>query len=502
MHRYDQEKKAKILVVDDEESLREICQDALKDEGYQVLQAQDGIEAKEQMGRHPDIDLIISDLRMPRLGGLELLQYIVEQNLDIDFLVMTGFATIETAVECIKTGAADYLPKPFNISHLLVKVNKVIRNRQSRQERNRLSNIVRMLNVSNALNAQLDLKSICYEFVSQVQKNFRPDSVVLFLLKEEKNSLVKYVVRGRTLRENPKLFSELKGLGEKSVRESRSFLLDKGNAREYLKADPGKFQHSILISPLYSQHNRVGAVVLLREEDNLFTNEDLQLLGVFAAHAATAMQNARMYGKMRDKNLDIIRSYAKAVEAKDYYTKGHSERVAVYAMKLGSRLKLDSKELEDLYTAGVLHDIGKIGIPDHILNKPSQLTDEEFRVMQSHPGIARDILAQLWSLNDILPVVYHHHERVDGGGYPESLSNGQIPFLAKLISVVDAFEAMTSDRAYRDALTWEKARDILEQGSGTQWEDELVQEWIKLVQETGLENIQKDIQSSPAAFKG
>ena len=502
MQKYDQGEKARILVVDDEESLREICQDALKDEGYQVLQAEDGVQAQEQMIRHQDIDLIISDLRMPRLGGLELLQYIAEHNLDIDFLVMTGFASIETAVECIKTGAADYLPKPFNISHLLVKVDKVIRNRQSRQERNRLSNIVRMLNVSNALNAQLDLKSICYEFVSQVQRNFQPDSVVLFMMHEDKNSLVKYVVRGRKLRESPKLFGALKAMGTKSLQESRSYLLDRGNAREYLSIDPGEFEYSILITPLYSQQNKVGSVVLLREGDNMFTNEDLQLLGVFAAHAATAMQNARMYGKMRDKNVDIIRSYAKAVEAKDYYTKGHSDRVAVYAMKLGSRLKLGSKELEDLYTAGVLHDIGKIGIPDHILNKPAQLTDDEFRVMQSHPGIARDILAQLWSLNDILPLVYHHHERVDGKGYPENLSNGQIPFLAKVISVVDAFEAMTSDRAYRDALSWEQARDILVRGIGTQWEEELVTEWIKLVQETGLESIQKDVQATPATFKG
>ncbi|WP_291323394.1 HD domain-containing phosphohydrolase [Desulfonatronospira sp.] len=500
MQKDDQEKIATILVVDDEDSLREICRDALQEEGHKVLEAENGRQAQLMLVKHPEIDLIISDLRMPQMGGLELLQYIAEKNLDIDFLVMTGFASIETAVECIKTGAADYLPKPFNISHLLVKVEKVIKNRYSRKEKKRLSNIVKMLNVSSALNAQLDLKSICYEFVSQVQRNFQPDSVALFLL-EEKGSLSKSVIRGRKLREHPELFKELKNLSYKAAYDGKTYMLDNGNAGNYLNLESGNFEYSILITPLYSQLNKVGAVVLLRHEDNLFNNEDSQLLGVFAAHAATAMQNARMYGKMRDKNLDIIRSYAKAVEAKDYYTKGHSDRVAVYAMKLGSRLKLMSKELEDLYTAGVLHDIGKIGIPDHILNKPSRLTDDEFRIMQGHPQIARDILAQLWSLNDILPLVYHHHERVDGEGYPDNIGNGQIPFLAKVISVVDAFEAMTSDRAYRNALSWEQARVILLQGSGTQWDHELVAEWIDLVQETGLEKIQKDVQTSPAQIE-
>ncbi|WP_045215082.1 HD domain-containing phosphohydrolase [Desulfonatronovibrio magnus] len=487
----------KILVVDDEESLREICRDALKDEGYNVLQAGDGQQALEVVSANKDVDVIISDLRMPVMNGLELLEKIKEKQLDIDFLIMTGFATIETAVECMKKGAADYLPKPFNINHLLVKVSKVIRDRTAKLERNRLSNIVRMLNLSNALNAQLDLKSICYEFVLQVQRNFSPDSAVLFTRADGKSNLTKSVIRGRLFREDPEFFARVQRLAQESLNESKSYLLDKYTARQLPMFADQEFPYSLMVVPLFSQQNRVGAVVLLRKDSSLFSNDDLQLLSVFAAHVATAIQNAKMYTRMRDQNIDIIRSYAKAVEAKDYYTKGHSERVAVYAVKLGSYLKLDSKELDALYTAGVLHDIGKIGIPDHILNKPDKLSDEEFEVMKSHPVIARDILSQVWSLKETLPVVFHHHERVDGKGYPEGISNGQIPGLAKIISVVDAFEAMTSDRAYRKALPWEKARDILLSGKGSQWESDLVDSWVDLLNRDGFENIQKDMQTMP-----
>ncbi len=489
----------RILVVDDEESLREICRDALEDEGYQVLEATDGRDALKVIAAS-NIDLIISDLRMPEMNGFELLEKIKEKQLDIDFLIMTGFATIETAVDCMKLGAADYLPKPFKINHLLVKVSKVLRDRAAKIEQKRLSNIVRLLNLSNALNSLLDLKSICQEFVMQVQKNFSPDSVVLFLRRDDQPLLGKSVCRGRPFREDSDLLAGVQKLAEQSLAENVSYLLDSKSISALPVFLERVFPHSLMLVPLFSQMNKVGVVALLRKENRNFTSDELNLLSVFAAHVATTVQNATIYSRMRDQNIHIIGSYAKAVEAKDYYTKGHSEGVAVYAVRLGRHLHLNSRELDALYTAGVLHDIGKIGIPDHILNKPSSLDDEEFEVMKSHPAIARDIISQVGTLKDILPIVYHHHERVDGCGYPDGISDQQIPELAKIISVVDSFEAMTSDRAYRKALPWEKARDILLKGSGTQWHSELVEKWIKIVTDEGFENIQKEIRLKLTRF--
>jgi len=476
----------KVLVVDDEESLRDICKDVLQDEGYEVLQAKDGQDALQILSKEQDIDLVISDLKMPKMNGLELLKAVKEKKIDVDFVVMTGFGTIETAVECMKMGAADYLPKPFNINHLLVKVNKSIKSRRQRLERKRLSSVVRVLNLSNALNSHLDLKSLVYEFVSHIQKNFRPDSVVLFLVDESKK-LVKSVVRGKIFRINTKIFSFVQQKSQEVLDGGRSQLIDR-----YTFQGKGfdNFPYSLIIVPLMSQMQKVGVVALIREKDReLFTPRDVQLLSIFASHAANSFQNAKMYTKLRDMNMDIIRSYAKAVEAKDYYTKGHSENVASYALVLGSKLGLSSSELEKLYTAGVLHDIGKIGIPDHILNKPGRLTEEEFAIMKEHPLIGREILSQVWTLKDIFPLVYHHHERIDGNGYPDGLKGDELPFLGRLISVVDSFEAMTSDRAYRKALPLPKVEKILEEGAGRQWDEELVEKWLKLVREAGMDGL-------------
>jgi HD-GYP domain-containing protein (c-di-GMP phosphodiesterase class II) len=277
------------------------------------------------------------------------------------------------------------------------------------------------------------------------------------------------------------------------MRNQQSKLIDQYNFPENDRFKKDDFPYSLLIVPLVAQGRGIGVVALIREKKNgLFGHTDVQLLSVFASHVATSMQNANMYARMQDLNLDIIRSYATAVEVKDVYTKGHSERVATYGLKLGMELGLVSRELEKIYVAGVLHDIGKIGVPDNILNKPGRLTDEEFEVMKKHPTIGRDILSQVWSLKDVLPIVYYHHERVDGKGYPEGLHGDQIPFLARVISVVDAFEAMTSDRAYRESLPMDKVKNILSEGAGTQWQEDIVHKWLDFVETNDLTQIDEN----------
>jgi FixJ family two-component response regulator len=176
---------SEILVVDDEASLRDICQDALEDAGYKVYQAQNGQAALDFLAER-NVDLVITDLRMPVLNGLELLKQIKTRDNDSAFLVMTGFGTIETAVESMKMGASDYLPKPFNINHLLLKVEKVLKERQIKAERKKLSNLVRMLNLSSALNSQLDLRSLINEFLFHLEKNFAPGAIGLFLTRSRR----------------------------------------------------------------------------------------------------------------------------------------------------------------------------------------------------------------------------------------------------------------------------------------------------------------------------
>lgn len=476
------EPKATILIVDDEKSLLSICEDALSDAGYATQTADNATTALKILEKSSGIDLVVSDLRMPGMSGLELLKKMKERSLDADFLIMTGFGSIETAVESIRLGAADYLPKPFNISHLLLKVERILQARRNRADRKKLSNLVRILNLSQAMNTKLDMKSLTNEFLSQIQKNFAPDGVVLFL--EEKSLLQPKVTRGALLRSSPRLNAWVKRLGERIFRQQLPELImchGKHTGPAKVEACPPEDAvTSVIATPITIRMSNIGVVALLRcDAKPDYNREQLQLLNVFAAHTASAFENARLYTKMRDMNLEVIRSFAQAVEAKDVYTRGHSERVAMYATHLGSKMGLSHEDLNRLYTAGILHDIGKIGIPDSILNKPARLTNDEYAVMKRHPELGRAILNQVTSFSDILPIIYYHHEQMDGNGYPMGLHGEEIPLLARILSLVDAFEAMTSDRAYRKSLPLEEVRKILSDGAGKQWQKDLVTIWLK-----------------------
>jgi response regulator RpfG family c-di-GMP phosphodiesterase len=480
-----------ILVADDEASLREICREALQDFGYTVFEAKNGEQALHILREEDEVELVLSDMRMPVMDGMQLLERIIQEKLDIDFLVMTGFGTIETAVEIMKKGAVDYLPKPFYINHLQLKVEKALEQRRERKERASLNKLVRVLKLSKDLNTKLELSTLLNEFIFHLERNFEPASSGIFLYREDSLDLQLVRAQGNLIRSDPKSMSLFRRIGDLVLQQGGSKLIDpyvlESDPEVRFVSEEASFSWSLMAAPMLSKDQKIGVVILVRDQKQpLYTKDDLQLLSVFCSQTASLIENARLYGQMRDMNREVIRSFAQAVEAKDIYTRGHSDQVAYYATKLGRSLSLSKHELNNLYLAGIVHDIGKIGVPDHILNKPDSLTDEEFTIMKRHPEVGRNILAQVASLQEILPTIYHHHERIDGRGYPEGLRDEQIPFLSKVIGVVDAFEAMTSDRAYRQAMSWPVVKDILLSGAGTQWDRELVNRWLEIVEREQL----------------
>jgi HD-GYP domain-containing protein (c-di-GMP phosphodiesterase class II) len=182
--------------------------------------------------------------------------------------------------------------------------------------------------------------------------------------------------------------------------------------------------------------------------------------------------------------LGTLRAMSNAIEARDPYTHGHSERVAQLAYEIAVRLQLSEVACQEIYLAGILHDIGKIGIPDTVLLKPAKLTDEEFAIIKKHPEIGYRIIEGLGKLRFALPGVLHHHERWDGTGYPYRLRGDQIPLMARIIAVSDAFDAMTSNRIYKAAAEKEQAMEILRSGRGTQWDAQAVDACLSYLKES------------------
>ena len=188
--------------------------------------------------------------------------------------------------------------------------------------------------------------------------------------------------------------------------------------------------------------------------------------------------------QQRDKQLirEIIESFAKVIDMKDSYTQGHSFRVANYTQMLAKELGYDEETVEQYYNIALMHDIGKISIPDQVLNKPGKLTDEEFEVIKSHASRGHDVLQSISLMPDLVVGAEAHHERPDGKGYPRGLKEGEIPRVAQIIAVADTFDAMYSDRPYRKRMNYEKAVDIIKEVSGTQLTEDVVDAFLRLAE--------------------
>lgn len=181
------------------------------------------------------------------------------------------------------------------------------------------------------------------------------------------------------------------------------------------------------------------------------------------------------------EQFEILSCLAKAIESKCEYTKSHSSRVALLSMYIGRVIGLDKRQLKLLFLAALLHDIGKIGISERILHKNGPLTEKEFQIIRKHSLIGANILNSMDSLSELVPVVLHHHERFDGNGYPAGLAGENIPLLSRIITVADAFEAMTSDRCYRKKVSFDTAFEELKKNSGTQFDPEIANVFTKSI---------------------
>ena len=188
------------------------------------------------------------------------------------------------------------------------------------------------------------------------------------------------------------------------------------------------------------------------------------------------------YEKLEKAYLESIETLRHTVEAKDIYTRGHSERVAEYSVLIGKKLGLSEEDLKILHLGGLFHDIGKIGVPDSILQKPSRLTDNEYSQIKQHPNIGVHILSNASIFENILPIVEHHHEKFDGTGYPSKLKGDEIPYFARITSIADSFDAMTSCRSYREEMPIETVIDEIRKCSGTQFDPEISKAFLEILE--------------------
>lgn len=278
-------------------------------------------------------------------------------------------------------------------------------------------------------------------------------------------------------------------MSEWVVREGRPLIFnpDSGGSGEQVDSVTGA--RAALCVPLVSSEGTIGAITIgSTRQDYRFNSDDVRLLSTIANHVTIAVGNIELFTSLQEAYLATVRSLAAAVDAKDSYTRGHSDRVAQYATMIGEKMGLSHEQRIALEMAAYLHDIGKIGIPEEILLKPGHLDDEEMAQMRHHPLIGANILKPVAFPWAITPVVRHHHEAFDGSGYPAGLRGEEIPLLARILTVADSYEAMTSNRPYRAGRTAEEALTELSACTGSQFDARVVEVFSKIVvdlEETG-----------------
>lgn len=266
---------------------------------------------------------------------------------------------------------------------------------------------------------------------------------------------------------------------ESSCEKCELFLLTSGNEIDHL-TDAFNFMAASVQEHTESLYNLT--IELESRTDELINQRD----ELEAQKEQLISLNSQLYESMKalDDSQSIIYALAVAVETKDQYTRGHSERVADYSVELARAMGKDAEELVILQGAAILHDIGKIGISDAILGHPGALNFEELQQIKNHPAIGERICSSLKFAQEMLPIILHHHEHYDGHGYPDGLQGDDIPILARVVAIADAYDAMTSDRPYRFGMPDEKALAILEQGAGTQWDPGLVRMFVEMIRTT------------------
>jgi HD-GYP domain-containing protein (c-di-GMP phosphodiesterase class II) len=211
-----------------------------------------------------------------------------------------------------------------------------------------------------------------------------------------------------------------------------------------------------------------------------FSKGDLEDFSSLSNQVAIAIENANLYKELKDTFLGTAGALSDTIEAKDTYTGGHTQRVMDWSLAIGWRLGLSPEEMEDLKLAAILHDIGKIGVEDEVLRKQGRLNQEEKRKMQQHSIIGPNIVKRVRQLHPIIPGIRHHHEMYDGGGYPDGIKGEEIPLMARIIAVADAFDAMTSDRPYRKGLGMGNALREIQKFSGKQFDPNVVQALVSV----------------------
>lgn len=487
-------KQDKILIVDDQPAELEMMKDILDHDGYEVVAVGSGEEALQLA--HQAFDLLLTDIVMPHMGGLELIKAFQEESPDTVLVLVTAYASIETARVAIQHGAYDYIVKPFDRTEICTAVVKALERKRLADENIRLKELVGLYKVSQSMVKSQDQSEVLKFILDSGISQTKSSGGAILLFDSLKRGLVIAVAAGSweiVARFANALVERGITSGIKDMEEAVLFTdveqhpLFERVSHHYPNRDflpPKAKGMEILLLPIKSGNEVLGLLNIFREgAPRLFGEGDLELLTILATQTGALIKSRQLFTELEDGSFRVLCSIASWVDSRSLCTQGHMKKVAELSEQLASAISLSEEEIKAIKQGAMVHDIGMIGVSESILNMPGELTPQEWDVMKIHPVIGEEMLSPLRFLSEASYIVRHHHERLDGSGYPDGLSGKQITSGLRVVSLCDAYDAMTSPRPWRPALSREDAVAKLLEEKGAKFDPEITDALINMIKE-------------------
>jgi len=469
-------KKIKILVVDDEKHICDVVAEAIKSDNYYIITYSDPVQALKHIEQR-QIDLVLTDLVMGEYSGVQILEATLAHHSDAVVILMTAYPTVQTAISVLKKGAYDFLVKPFKLDQLRATVNRGLKHQRVVRENLSLKGQLEFLKITNASQAGINIDSFLKLVATACKKEMSARAVGIIEIHPDNKGPLRKICDSESDEYIGQVLDETT-LQQFTYTKSVAPLIQ----TEKVTKDNRTAVRTFISQPIFIRRKLHGVInlLILARFDHI-TPGKLDILTILANSAASAIANHQLYQDLQSSYLQAIRGLANAIEARDKCTAGHTDRVSKLAESVARYLGWNESQIHDLVMGCSLHDIGKIGIPDSVLNKAGKLTEEEQQLMNSHPEMGLKIIRGIDLFKPAIPYIIAHHERYDGTGYPKGLKGENIPIEGRLLAVVDAFDAIMAHRPYRKGADLKVAVSELIAYKGIQFDPQLVDAFIEVL---------------------
>ncbi len=341
-----------------------------------------------------------------------------------------------------------------------------------------------LLQCISAINKSLNIESVLFNTISHIQKTIGVEAVSIWEYDEKKNELFFRVLKGEKTEKIVNLrLKEGVGIAGKTFQDRKFKIINNIEKNKDWNKSFDKISgfttKNMMVGPLAIENKVIGVIQIMNKISGNFTKDDLEYLKIISSPISIALENAKLYEKSKRLLFEISLSLSLAIEKRDPYTGGHTKRVLDYSLLIAEGLNFSAKRIDKLKISAILHDIGKIGIPDSILNKKGPLTNKEKELMNKHPEIGAEIVSHIEEMDDVIGGIKYHHENYDGSGYPFGLKGKEIPLFARIIAIADTFDAITTERPYKKALSKDYAIEELVKNKNHQFDPELIDIFVK-----------------------